>query len=374
MFGFVLIMALGIVISGLVMGITPFVIRKNIHFGVSLPDCANELEETKNWKRLFFVWSVVLTAVCAFSFVAGYLIFEFDENIITLLGTFLIFAVIFVQIFMYFIFHGKAKKFKNSSYSNHEIRKDARIMVEPDFRNDKVIIPNFIFILVGFLIILATVAAPVIMWDQIPDYVPTHFNSQNVATTYSAKSWSVFALMPITQAVILAIFVGANFTFKITKQNIRANNAKVSIAQNRAFRYALSKYLLFMGCATLLLMTFIQFMFIFPSWASHIMWITIFYMVLILVWIFVIVFKYGQGGERFKPTNLADETTNFQQVDDDEFWKWGVIYYNPNDSALFVEKRFGIGMTLNFAKWPAWVAIGLILLVTLVASVLPFVL
>jgi uncharacterized membrane protein len=38
----------------------------------------------------------------------------------------------------------------------------------------------------------------------------------------------------------------------------------------------------------------------------------------------------------------------------DEGWK-GVFYYNPNDTALFVPKRYRIGYTLNFANPWSWI-------------------
>ena len=45
----------------------------------------------------------------------------------------------------------------------------------------------------------------------------------------------------------------------------------------------------------------------------------------------------------------------------DEFWKWGIIYYNPNDPAIWVDKRIGIGWTLTFAHKESWVVIMMIL-------------
>ena len=35
---------------------------------------------------------------------------------------------------------------------------------------------------------------------------------------------------------------------------------------------------------------------------------------------------------------------------EEEYWKWGFIYYNPADSRIFLPKRSGLGYTLNFAK------------------------
>ena len=46
----------------------------------------------------------------------------------------------------------------------------------------------------------------------------------------------------------------------------------------------------------------------------------------------------------------------------DASWRWGgVLYLNREDPALFVEKRLGIGYTLNFGNRWAWVLLGLLL-------------
>ncbi|MBI3205510.1 MAG: DUF1648 domain-containing protein [Myxococcales bacterium] len=47
-------------------------------------------------------------------------------------------------------------------------------------------------------------------------------------------------------------------------------------------------------------------------------------------------------------------------------WRWGgMIYYAPDDPALFIPKRIGIGQTFNFARPAAW----LILIVLLVVPI-----
>ena len=45
----------------------------------------------------------------------------------------------------------------------------------------------------------------------------------------------------------------------------------------------------------------------------------------------------------------------------DEFWKWGIMYNNPTDPAIWVEKRIDIGWTLNFAHKKSWFIIFMIL-------------
>lgn len=47
-------------------------------------------------------------------------------------------------------------------------------------------------------------------------------------------------------------------------------------------------------------------------------------------------------------------------------WRSGVFYVKPEDPALCVNKRFGIGYTLNFGRPEAWALLGLILLIPLI--------
>jgi uncharacterized membrane protein len=69
--------------------------------------------------------------------------------------------------------------------------------------------------------------------------------------------------------------------------------------------------------------------------------------------------------------NLAMVSAVGHSMDDrtsDESWLWGMFYHNPNDPALFVEKRTGPGYTVNFGQARAW----LMLAGFLILIVLPF--
>lgn len=54
--------------------------------------------------------------------------------------------------------------------------------------------------------------------------------------------------------------------------------------------------------------------------------------------------------------------------DDDKYWKWGLIYYNPDDERNMVEKRVGIGTTCNMAR-PIGNVLNIVLIITLVGTV-----
>jgi uncharacterized membrane protein len=45
----------------------------------------------------------------------------------------------------------------------------------------------------------------------------------------------------------------------------------------------------------------------------------------------------------------------------DACWKWGLCYVNPADPSILIEKRFGVGYTLNFGNRWTWVVLALLL-------------
>lgn len=56
-------------------------------------------------------------------------------------------------------------------------------------------------------------------------------------------------------------------------------------------------------------------------------------------------------------------------IDEDDYWMWGMFYYNPNDAHLIINNRIGINSTINLAR-PAGKVI--IALTALLIAALPF--
>jgi uncharacterized membrane protein len=86
-----------------------------------------------------------------------------------------------------------------------------------------------------------------------------------------------------------------------------------------------------------------------------------------------ILVRMGQGGARLAersgeavggwPVGSAASAAPVGDGTLDRYWKAGIFYVNPDDPAIFVEKRLGIGYTLNFARVGAWILLLLTLLV-----------
>lgn len=74
-----------------------------------------------------------------------------------------------------------------------------------------------------------------------------------------------------------------------------------------------------------------------------------------------------------RKANMIDDRPSTSVVfrDDDRYWYGGILYNNPDDPALFVEKRYGLGWTLNFGNPQAKLVLIGLLVVILVLSILP---
>jgi uncharacterized membrane protein len=70
----------------------------------------------------------------------------------------------------------------------------------------------------------------------------------------------------------------------------------------------------------------------------------------------------GQGGSRDALPASAEADGDHTP---DACWKWGVFYFNPADPAILIEKRFGIGYTLNLGNRWSWGVLAVLILVPL---------
>jgi uncharacterized membrane protein len=58
--------------------------------------------------------------------------------------------------------------------------------------------------------------------------------------------------------------------------------------------------------------------------------------------------RYGQGGARLERSAAAAPLTD--GLADNRRWLLGMFYVNRDDPSIFVEKRFGLGYTINFGN------------------------
>ncbi len=91
-----------------------------------------------------------------------------------------------------------------------------------------------------------------------------------------------------------------------------------------------------------------------------------------LLIVLVLVLLWHPQPSRTKTNASVDrERTDVVFRDDERYWYGSFFYNNPDDPALFVPKRFGLGWTMNFGHPQARIFLIGMLLLFLVLLILP---
>ncbi|AKU90762.1 hypothetical protein AKJ08_1149 [Vulgatibacter incomptus] len=221
-----------------------------------------------------------------------------------------------------------------------------------------------------FLILAAVAGYLVLHWDQIPDRFPTHWGAGGVADRWGERSFrSVYAPLILGAAQCAMLILIAFGTLRWSR-SVSASGAQAE--REWAFRRLI--VLILLGTEYFLALLF-GFIALLPLRASaHLPGGFLAFMALELVLVvLVIVFlaRMGQGGTRQVPATAEAGGAPVGDKTLDRYWKLGIFYVNPSDPAIFVEKRFGLGYTLNFARPLSWLLLLLpiaISVVTIVAT------
>ncbi|MCL1948857.1 MAG: DUF1648 domain-containing protein [Turicibacter sp.] len=373
----ILTMAFSFITVGVVTAISPLWTRKHLQFGVTFPEDARLHPKIRALKKRFFWANLMATVFFMLPMFAGFLLgYEGEQHarFLSIMGTGGISALALFGFFSYVAAHGAAKKIKQAHFpSPTPSGYSPKLMVSTNFRNEKMAVPTGVFVFWGLGIVALTAFLPFAFWERIPAQIPVHWGADGEITRWADKSIRSVLMLPLFQLLIFPVLVWANHALKKSKQVLDPKRAQVSMEQNQAFRLAWSRFLVFTGLSTLGIFLALQTATLFAiQSANFILWGTLIWMAALTFYAVKISVKYGQGGEKWQPKGAAPIASQEPGIlDNDNFWKLGLFYYNPSDPAIYVERRFGIGVTFNFARWQAWAMTGAIALLCVISILIP---
>lgn len=219
--------------------------------------------------------------------------------------------------------------------------------------------------LLPLAIIAATVAYLAPQYAAAPALLPQHYDLQGHVVRYAAKTIASFFLL-----VWLQLFM-EGLLLIIALLTVRAK--AVPGAADQHFRRVWLRALF--GIRTLVILMFgalavwitanIRSATVSPA---AIWWVTGPFLVIVLGGTLTLSLRTGQGGARLgAPSETATDRTS------DRYWKLGVFYVNPDDPSILVERRFGVGWTVNLGNPRAiWLFAGIIVVPFVVAAVIGF--
>lgn len=168
----------------------------------------------------------------------------------------------------------------------------------------------------------------------------------------NAKEIDVVGLIifPFTIIVMFFSFLSINKS----KQNLNGGNVEDIRFQNMKFRRVNGIFIIIITYAISILFTVMNLssMNLISSRKESIITGSMIIFTIILSFALMIYsYKAGQGGKNIPlEKDGQDKETLIINREDDDNYLWGMIYYNPEDPALFVEKRAGVGWTINVAR------------------------
>ena len=186
--------------------------------------------------------------------------------------------------------------------------------------------------------------------DRVPRRLPVHWGLHGADRWVAATPRTIFGLLGV-YALLCLVMVAAAWGVLYWSRRISASGPAAH--GERQFRGMLAGMLIL-----------IEYLIAFPAAAALLglsnRAMTIWGMALTAtVVVFLIsLIRAGQGGSLAAPVPgvpVGDRTP-------DACWKWGLFYINPADPSILVEKRFGIGYTLNLGNRWSWVILAIILL------------
>lgn len=227
--------------------------------------------------------------------------------------------------------------------------------------------------IIPLIIIIINIVLGYVYYNSLPNRVATHWDFSGNITGFQAKSMILIWEMPLAQIVITVVFFLIYKAIGRPKNNTSYSNSKFDLQRNNIFTRTWSIYMIVFCSLINLVLTMgtIQILNVFnisEKFSSIVIGI---FLLITLLSVILLSVKLGQGGSNIKfEAETKGNKISKTHRDDRKYWKFGnIIYYNPDDPSLFVEKKFGIGWAINAGK-PAGMAIyiGLIILIVIITT------
>lgn len=182
-------------------------------------------------------------------------------------------------------------------------------------------------------------------WYQLPERFPVHWGANGLPNGWATRSFQGVYAPLLLPAFLNVVFVFFAMVLLRASRNTTMRHVTVTILLLLMYPVSFA-----FGMVGLLPLTTL------PMWIVPV--VTLGMVAVLLVWSIVKITAHTAIDAVPEPQN-------------DAYWKAGMFYYNPDDPAIFVSKRVGIGYTVNFANKLSWlVMLGILLIVLLPALLL----
>lgn len=333
----------------LIQSAIPFLLKPTIIFGVTIPESHTDEREISSFKRRYslIVFLTGLIALVGYYFWANHN--PHSEDHIVLTGLAIQFGTLFISMALYLYFHAKTTKLKRLNNWGSGLKKIQ--IADLQSRSKDEILPMYMYFL-PIIVTIGLIAYTISQYSLLPELIPTHWGPNGQPDAFTTKTPFTTTSLLLILLVMQGMMLGINEATRHSGIKLNAVKKKTSQLQQLAFRKYSSWFLFLITMLLTILFGFLQLTTIHGELANDalMMSIPLGFLLLTLIATAVYAFKVGQGGSRIQVTIEEDEVAGITDIDNDDNWKLGVFYINKQDPSIFVEKRFGVGWSINLGN------------------------
>ncbi|MGG0718012.1 DUF5808 domain-containing protein [Robertmurraya massiliosenegalensis] len=323
----------------------PFLVNRSIIFGVTIPEKHLQNETLLSYKKKYSLLIGGLSVILLGGYVIWALLQPVTQEQIVIIGTLLEFAIILLSFSLYFYFHGKTLRLKQEKQWTENLINIK--IADLSARAKDEMLPWQVYLL-PMVITIGVIVYTILQYDLLPQQIPTHWGINGEPDAFTEKTFMSVLTLPLTLFVMQIMFLGIHLGTKKSGIKLSGESTEASRQRQLTLRKYSSWLLFFVSVLLAMLLSFFQLQTIHPDIASSTVMFLIPLSFLILVLVGTIVFAVKVGLSDKKTSPQVKE--KIMDANEDSYWKVGLFYFNKNDPSIFVEKRFGVGWTINFAN------------------------
>ncbi|MGN7300443.1 DUF1648 domain-containing protein [Ferdinandcohnia sp. SAFN-114] len=335
---------IAVILAGIQIAV-PFLVKRTVIFGITVPEKHINNEKLSSFKKKYSLLVSLLSLISLVSYAIWVLSSSASEEQTVLIGTVIQFAIILFSFTLYFYFHGKTLQLKKKMKWG-ENTKQIQI-ADLSARAKDEMLPWYVF-LVPILITVGVIGYTISQYTLLPDQIPTHWGINGEADAFTDKTPVSAVSSPLMLLVMQVMFLAIIISTK--KSGIKLSATATNASRLR--QLTLRKYTSWLLFLTSILLTgmfsFFQLRTIHPDIVDGtiVMAVPIIFLVITLGSTVAFALKVGRSDKR----SIDEAAAGITDYDDDKHWVGGLFYVNKNDPSIFVEKRFGVGWTINFGN------------------------
>lgn len=351
-----------IFLSGTLLAATPWFMKKNECFAVTIPESAQVDVRFLAFRKRYATAVLAVTLICAVALgvvsnvVLGKMSSAADAASLNAILVAAIVAAATIPLTASFAlmlhYRKKVKAIKREEGWKAE-RDEAVALIGFE---EAPVPPSLAWNVVYVPIVLITLALGLALYPSTPDLVPTHIDFAGNVNQWTPKGPALIAFPLLVEVFMAACFIFSHWMTIRSKKDVDPARPAISAYAYGAFARAECILLLVSGSVLTAVLGIVMILMM----TEFLSMLVTMVLIIVATLVFVdaaIAFSvvYGQSGSRLVKRL---EENGAIIADNDEHWKAGIFYWNKDDASLILPKRFGVGWTMNWARPATWVIVG----------------